>query len=838
MVGKYVRKTNRQQWDPQAMENAIKAVQNGEMGWLKASKTFKVPSTTLRRRGCNANKRVRNNCTGLGRFITTFTPEQEKSIIDRLEQMEQHLFGITCKELRSLIYEWAEMNKIPHRFNKNEKRAGLDWIKGFRSRNPEIILQKPENTSIAIFFQTYQEIIDKYKLGPERIYNVDESGLSTVENLPRISASSVGKQVDTTASAEQGIHVTVICCTNPLGSYIPPAFIFPRKNWKMELLEGAPTGSVGFPQESGLMTGEIFQQWIKHFKKYTNSSKDSPVLLIMDGYVSHKNWGVLDYAKQHGIILLCSPAHCSHPIQPLDESFFSPLKTFLNQEVTKKIRGNDGRAISQLQVAGIFRPAYEKAATLENAASGFKNTGLWPLDPNIFPDYSYASSSVTDQIISPTNGIVDVHPSDDVTNVSDMFLAGFDWVRGYQSSNPEITLQKPENTSIARAMAFNKPNISTFFKTYQEIIDKYKLGPERIYNVDESELSTVQNPPKIFAPTGKKQTGTIAVAEKGIHVTVVCCTNPLGSYIPPAFIFPRKNWKMELLEGAPTGSVGFPQESGLMTGEIFQQWIKHFKKYSNSSKDSPVLLILDGHVSYKSRDVLDYAKQHGIILHCSPTHCSHHIQPLNVSFFSPLKTFLNQEITKKIRVNDGRAISQLQVAGIFRPAYEKAATLENATNGFKNTGLWPLDPNIFPDYLYAPSSVTDQNILSTNPIVDVGSSEDIANISDIDEERPTNSHSKEENQKIGPLITTSPSPSTSSKTLVKRKKIPAILTTNSFILDLKEKENAKQEEERRISAKKVKKKVCINNDDGYEENPANENSNLEDDNDAFGFFLL
>ncbi|KAJ8939896.1 hypothetical protein NQ318_023236 [Aromia moschata] len=318
MVGKYVRKTNRQQWNEGAMENAIRAVHTGEMGWLKASKTF------------------------------------------------NRLFGITCNELRSLVYDWAEINQIPHRFNKTDKRAGWDWVRGFRSRHPEITFRKPENTSIARamafnksniaqFFKTHQEIVDKYKLGPEKIYNVDESGISTVQNPPKIFASTGKKQVGTIVGAERGIHVTVVCCTNPLGSYIPPAFIFPRKNWKVELLEGTPTGSVGFQQESCWMAGEIFQQWIKHFKKYSNPSKDSP---------SHNSWGVLDYEKQHGIILLCLPAHCSHRVQPLDVSFFSPLKTYLNQEITKKIRGNDGRAISQLQVAGIFRPAYEKAATM------------------------------------------------------------------------------------------------------------------------------------------------------------------------------------------------------------------------------------------------------------------------------------------------------------------------------------------------------------------------------------------------------------------------------------------------------------------------------------------
>ena len=50
MVRKYIRKTNRCSWSEKNMENAIKAVRDGTMGYLKAAKEFKVPKTTLKRR--------------------------------------------------------------------------------------------------------------------------------------------------------------------------------------------------------------------------------------------------------------------------------------------------------------------------------------------------------------------------------------------------------------------------------------------------------------------------------------------------------------------------------------------------------------------------------------------------------------------------------------------------------------------------------------------------------------------------------------------------------------------------------------------------------------------
>lgn len=53
------------------------------------------------------------------------------------------------KELRPLAFKLAEGAGIPHSFNIVKREAGLDWVKGFRLRNKEISLRKPEPTSAA-----------------------------------------------------------------------------------------------------------------------------------------------------------------------------------------------------------------------------------------------------------------------------------------------------------------------------------------------------------------------------------------------------------------------------------------------------------------------------------------------------------------------------------------------------------------------------------------------------------------------------------------------------------------------------------------------------------------
>lgn len=394
---RYRRTTGRQNWSEADMEQAIKAINDKKMGWLAASKRFNIPKTTLRRRCEDKNKCIKGSSKGLGHWSVTFSPEMERELVNFLKDMEVRFYGITTKELRRLAYEFAERNKLNHRFNRQEKLAGWDWLYCFRERHPDISLRQPEATSAARasgfnrvqvqkFFKILSDTVKKYNIPPERMFNMDESALSTVQRPSKVFATKGRKQVGALTSAERGIHTTVVCCMNPLGHFIPPALIFARKNAKPELTDAAPTGTLQLCQESGWMTGVLFLKWLTHFIKYTDASNEKKVLLLLDGHSSHKYLEALETAKANGVIILCTPPHCTHRIQPLDVAFFGPLSTYYNQSISIWLKNNPGRTVSVYQVGTLFREAYEKAAVMKNAVSGFSNTGIFPFNPEIFPD--------------------------------------------------------------------------------------------------------------------------------------------------------------------------------------------------------------------------------------------------------------------------------------------------------------------------------------------------------------------------------------------------------------------------------------------------------------------
>ena len=126
---------------------------------------------------------------------------------------------------------------------------------------------------------------------------------------------------------------------------------------------------------SGWMNSGIFIEWIKHFVKYSNCSRESPVLLIMDSHESHIFARALDLAIQHRITMVNFPAHCSHKLQPLDRTVFGPLKRFYNSACDNWMVTNP-RPMMIYDIVSITREPYTKAFSPSNIQKGFQVAGI------------------------------------------------------------------------------------------------------------------------------------------------------------------------------------------------------------------------------------------------------------------------------------------------------------------------------------------------------------------------------------------------------------------------------------------------------------------------------
>lgn len=275
--------------------------------------------------------------------------------------------------------------------------------------------------------------------------------------------------------------------------------------------------------------------------------------------------------------------------------------------------------------------------------------------------------------------------------------AGKDWVQGFLSRHPELSIRKPESTSAARAAGFNKQAVEQFFNFLGNVYDEHKLSPDRIYNCDETGVSVVpKTKSKIIARKGRKQVGSITSAERGTTITIEICFSASGQYMPPMMVFPRKRMDPQLMLNAAPGAWGVCSDSGWMTAELFLGWFKKFVEFSGATVDRPVLLLLDGHSTHtQNLDVINEARSNGVIILCFPPHTTHRLQVADVAYMKPLSTYYDQQITAWLRSHPGMVVTVRQVAEIFGKAFIQASTMATAVNGFKKCGIWPYNPTVF-----------------------------------------------------------------------------------------------------------------------------------------------
>ncbi|XP_055703406.1 uncharacterized protein LOC129801939 [Phlebotomus papatasi] len=344
------------------------------------------------------------------------TMKEEENLAKYLLECSKMNYGLTLKDTRKLAYTYAvsEGRTIPNNWSE-DKMAGKAWARGFLRRHKELSVRKPENTSAARnlgfnkesvfqYFQNLTGIMNTYSFGPDRIYNIDETGLSTVLRSQNVVAGKSMKQVGMCVSAERSESVTIVGIVNAAGEYIPPVIIFPRKRHHPEYMEGCVDGALPLFNTKGYMDATFFLRTLEHFKNHVQVSIENPLLLILDNHSSHLSLEALRFCRNNGIHMITLPPHTSHKTQPLDLAVFYPFKEYCVSEF-------QGKKVTVHNIARFSAMPFKKSFTSSNIKSGFRAGGIYPLDGNklfkFFEDREPITSSQSSYHVS-TNAHVNI----------------------------------------------------------------------------------------------------------------------------------------------------------------------------------------------------------------------------------------------------------------------------------------------------------------------------------------------------------------------------------------------------------------------------------------------
>ena len=178
-------------------------------------------------------------------------------------------------------------------------------------------------------------------------------------------------------------------------------------------------------------------------------------------------------------------------------------------------------------------------------------------------------------------------------------------------------------------------------------------------------------------------------------------------------MFSGKHFNSALAKGEVPATLYGMSLSGWMDQELFREWFsEHFLKHAVSSR--PLLLLLDGHSSHYTLDLVKTAAEEDVIIFCLPPHTTADSQPLDTSCFKPLTTHWVDVCHRYLFANPSRVITKFHFSSLFSEAWSKSMTINNISSGFRTTGVCPFNPDAILSK-FPKQKETDESTTSKSP---------------------------------------------------------------------------------------------------------------------------
>jgi hypothetical protein len=280
-------------------------------------------------------------------------------------------------------------------------QLGVRWIDRFLKRNPQINMKNSDLLERArargstrhayeAFFDLLERQIKEKKILPRNIANMDEHGLQEGESATgRVIGSSLTKRTYVTGSDATN-WVSIIECGTAQGHRLKPCIIFTGESLQgqwyskyFEKEEQIPDWKYDY-SPTGWSNNRIALKWLKEI--YLPGTKpENPAewrLLVLDEHATHTQEEFMRIAFQSKVQLLFLPPHTSHKTQPLDRSVFAAVKAYFREGAADLADHITSAPVNKQRFLLLYRDASERGVRSANLRSGFRQTGIWPLDRN------------------------------------------------------------------------------------------------------------------------------------------------------------------------------------------------------------------------------------------------------------------------------------------------------------------------------------------------------------------------------------------------------------------------------------------------------------------------
>ena len=123
-----------------------------------------------------------------------------------------------------------------------------------------------------------------------------------------------------------------------------------------------------------------------------------------------------------------------------------------------------------------------------------------------------------------------------------------------------------------------------------------------------------------------------------------------------------------------------------------------------ANPEEPIVLVLDGHASHKTPEMLRAAVENNIELYFLPPHTTHQLQPLDVGIFGPLQ-WKWQARCDDIISETNAEVPRSQFIKEYMGVCDEVFTADLIKSAWRKSGMWPLNPDRFSEKDFAPSKL-------------------------------------------------------------------------------------------------------------------------------------
>ena len=249
------------------------------------------------------------------------------------------------------------------------------------------------------WFVEYEEVLRDLGINsPELIWSGDETG---VQNVPKeqLVVGVTGTLASQTVSGEQGETSTIWSFVNGVGKVCPPMVIHCGQHVQQYWMNDVPIGWHVVAMTKGYITKHKFHEFGIRFVWYlkTHGLLDWPHLVIVDSHKSHVyNVAFFDEMLENNIHVLAIPPHTSHIVQALDSTPFVQFKQNWQRLLLEYNFDNHGQVLGKGDFFKVVKPAWRHAMTVAWIQSGFRKTGIYPVNFNAIDKSKFTLSEVTD----------------------------------------------------------------------------------------------------------------------------------------------------------------------------------------------------------------------------------------------------------------------------------------------------------------------------------------------------------------------------------------------------------------------------------------------------------